>query len=47
MTVSEALNVAETIEIEVRHGYVPNRQQQALITLFRQVKKDQAIKPPA
>jgi hypothetical protein len=44
MTTSEALNVAETVEIEVEHGYKPNRQQQALIALFRQVKKDLAEK---
>jgi hypothetical protein len=44
MTTSEALNVAETVEIEVEHGYKPNRQQQALIALFRQVKKDIAEK---
>jgi hypothetical protein len=44
MSVSEALGVAETIEIEVEHGYKPNRQQQALIALFKQVKKDIADK---
>lgn len=44
MSVSEALGVAETIEIEIEHGYKPNRQQQALVALFRQVKKDLAEK---
>lgn len=44
MSTSEALNVAETIEIEIEHGYKPNRQQVALVVLYRQVKKDQADK---
>jgi hypothetical protein len=44
MSVSEALCVGETVAIEVAHGYVPNRQQQALVALFQQVKRDLAEK---
>ena len=44
MSVSEALNVAETVEIEIEHGYKPNRQQLALVALFKQVKRDLAEK---
>ena len=42
MSISEALNVAETVEIEIEHGYKANREQQALVALYRQVKKTNA-----
>ena len=44
MSISEAICVGETIELQIEHVLKPNRQQLALVTLYRQVKKDLAEK---
>ena len=43
MTVSEALCIAETIEEQMKHGYLPSSREVALVTLARKVRRDTLI----
>jgi hypothetical protein len=44
MTPSEALCIAETIELQVEHGYKANSREQALLTLAKKVRECNAEK---
>lgn len=44
ITLSESLCIAETMELQVEHGYQPNRREQALIALARKVREYNAEK---
>ena len=44
MSISEALMIGETIEEQIKHGYKPNSREVALVTLTRQVRRNNIAK---